>query len=854
VDDKFADVPTVMLGGPPQFGTTAGGWNYVSDRVNVTLITGYTGSNQAVVVPSLINGLSVTGIGPYALLTNSSLTNVTIPNSVTRIGYEAFYNCSSLTNATIGKGVTSIGNSAFSGCTSLTVVYFTGNAPANGSTLFDAHNAAVYYLSNTTGWSNTFDGLPTVMLAGPPQFGTTADGWKYVSDQATFTLITGYGASNNAVVIPSVINGLPVTGIGHNSFENNTNMTSVTIPNSITSIGISAFEHCISLSNVTIPNRVTSIGDNAFAHCDSLTSVFFTGNAPAVGSSIFSYRTRDYGGWYYVDDPAIAYYPSGTTGWSNTLARLPTVMLYGPPQFGTTVDGWNYVSDQVQNTLITGYAGSNNVVVIPSLINDLPVTGIGPKAFLSNWSLTSATIPNSVTSIGWSAFYGCGLTEITIPNSITSIGDYAFAACKGLTNVRIPKSVTNIGSSAFATSGLKTLTIPNSVTSIGDYTFFECSLTNVTIGNGVASIGNFAFAGTALTSVMIPNGVTSLGGGAFAGCSWLVSATIGNGVARIGNLTFSGCWQLTNVTIGNGVTNIGDLAFYECVTLSNVTIPDNVTSIGGRAFEDCGGLTSIKIGNGVASIGDGAFYDCPRLSSVTIGNGATRIGINAFAYCSSLTSLTIPGSVTSIGNGAFGFSGLTSVTIPNSVTNIEGAFASCTHLKSIVIPDSVTSIGDEAFWNCTSLTSVYFTGSAPDADLSVFEDGNDPATIYYLPGTLGWSNTFAGRPTALWLPQVLTSDGNFGVRTSQFAFTITWAPRLTVVIEAAASLPRAAWKPIATVTLSDGGTSYFSDPQWTRHPARFYRLRSTCQPTSQTGEHDRDNKGHRHHHGDDDDP
>ena len=161
-----------------------------------------------------------------------------------------------------------------------------------------------------------------------------------------------------------------------------------------------------------------------------------------------------------------------------------------------TYKGTNYI--QYSNE----YTGD---VTIPESVSyggkTYSVTSID-YAFYKCSGLTSVTIPNSVTSIGYSAFYGCsGLTSVTIGNSVTSIGDYAFYSCSGLTSV----------------------TIPNSVTSIGDFAFYYCSgLTSVTIGNSVTSIGNCAFEGcTDLKSITIPNSVTSIGNYAFYNCTGL---------------------------------------------------------------------------------------------------------------------------------------------------------------------------------------------------------------------------------------------------------------------------------------------------------------------------------------------
>ena len=140
---------------------------------------------------------------------------------------------------------------------------------------------------------------------------------------------------------------------------------------------------------------------------------------------------------------------------------------------------------------------------------------------------------------------------------------------------------------------------------------------------------------------------------------------------------------------------------------------------------------------------------------------------------------------------------------------------------------SVTSIGSYAFSCCASLTPVYFQGSAPTADSSVFA-GDTNSTVYYLPGTTGWETAFGGRPTTLWVlpnPLILKNGPSFGVQTNQFGFIISWATNLSVVVEACTNLANPNWAPLQTNTLT-GGWSYFSDPQWANYPARLYRLRS----------------------------
>ena len=121
-------------------------------------------------------------------------------------------------------------------------------------------------------------------------------------------------------------------------------------------------------------------------------------------------------------------------------------------------------------------------------------------------------------------------------------------------------------------------------------------------------------------------------------------------------------------------------------------------------------------------------------------------------------------------------------------------------------------------------------GNAPSfGGTNVFYNDTN-ITVYYLPGSIGWGSTFIGVPTKLWNPQSQTGDGSFGMQTNQFGFNITGSSNLVIVVEAASNLANPIWSPVSTNTLNTftatNGTSYFSDPQWTNYPGRFYRLRS----------------------------
>ena len=244
------------------------------------------------------------------------------------------------------------------------------------------------------------------------------------------------------------------------------------------------------------------------------------------------------------------------------------------------------------------------------------------------------------------------LTDYSIRRGSKSICDQAFLwQCSSLQSVTIPDSVTSIGDSAFSEcSSLQSITIPGSVTSIGDFAFSECSsLQSVTIPDSVTSIGGWAFSWcSSLQSVTIPESVTFIKGNPFANCPARVVNRSKHFTIFEGNLYTSDRRKLIsyllkgeNFIIPDSVTSIGRCAFECCTSLQSVTIPDSVTCIGGGAFWGCTSLQSVTIPDSVTSIDRGAFCDCKSLQYITIPDSVTSIGDGAFTFCSSLQSIFI---------------------------------------------------------------------------------------------------------------------------------------------------------------------------------------------------------------------
>ena len=779
------------------FSAFSEGLAYTSNGDGTCYVSGIgTCTDNDVVIPAEApNGDKVTAIASSAFENCDSLTSVEIPDSVTKIGYSAFSGCKSLASVVIGDSVTEIGFQAFQNCDSLTSVVIPDSVTSIGGSAFEdctSLTSIVIPDSVITIGSSAFfscDSLTSVVIGDS----VTKIGSSAFSDCTGLT----------SVVIPD-----SVTTIGDYAFNSCTSLTSVVIPDSVTSIGNYAFRYCDNLTSVVIPDSVTAIGSYAFAYCDNLTSVVIPDSVTAIGSYAFA----------YCDSlTSVVIGDSVTSIGKGAFCNCSSLTSIEIPDSVTSIGTYAFdscssltsvvIPDSV--TSIGSFAFYNCRNLASVVIGD-SVTSIGDGAFAWCDSLTSIVIPDSVTSIGSFAFNSCtSLTSIKYRgtqaqwNAITKdiswdhhTGNYTITynyikASSGLeytfdadgtsysvtgigtctdTNVVIPttyngKPVTSIGTYAFdSCSSLTSVVIPDSVTSIGSFAFYNCrNLASVVIGDSVTSIGDGAFAWCdSLTSIVIPDSVTSIGDGAFAWCGSLTSVVIGNSVTSIGNRAFMDCRSFTSITVAdantayksvdgnlytkdgktliqyavgktdtsftipNSVTAIGDVAFYGCSGLTSVVIPDSVTMIDSYAFYRCDSLTSVVIPDSVTSIGNYAFNDCTSLTSITVayantayksvdGNLYTKNGKTLIRYAvgKTDTSFTIPNSVTTIGDNAFNDCySLTSVVIGDSVTSIGSyAFYGCSSLTSVVIPDSVTSIGSYAFCDCTGLTSIVIGNS-----------------------------------------------------------------------------------------------------------------------------------------------
>ena len=374
-----------------------------SGEVNIPSTVEYSG-----------NTYSVTTIGNYAFSECDGLTSVVIPESVTTIGKSAFSNCDVLTSVVIPESVTSIGTYPFLGCKGLTEIEVAEgniNYSSEDGVLFNkdktelikypiGNSRTSYSIPEGVTWIETYafydckgltsvtilesvtsigsyafkdcDGLTEIEVAEGNINYSSEDGVLFNKDK-TKLIQYPIGNSRTSYSIPE-----GVTSIGYDAFYNCNGLTSVTIPNSVTTIGESAFGNCNGLTSVTIPEGVTSIGNYAFDACTGLTSVTI---------------------------------PEGVT----TIGYLAFDSCYGLTEIEVAEGNINYSSE--------------DGVLFNKDKTELIKYPIGN-------SRTSYSIPESVTTIRYRAFYYCkGLTSVVIPEGVTTIGDWAFSYCDGLTEI-----------------------------------------------------------------------------------------------------------------------------------------------------------------------------------------------------------------------------------------------------------------------------------------------------------------------------------------------------------------------------------------------------------------------------------
>lgn len=324
--------------------------------------------------------------------------------------------------------------------------------------------------------------------------------------------------------------------IGKQCFIYCKSLKEINIPEGVTKIGKAAFFDCVRLAKITLPKSLIKIERECFSQCYSLNEVIcYAINPPAAEYAFDTFENL------YVPDESYDKY-CNDKDWGTHCTNI--IPLYGLK--------FEYNEDTKEATLINNnYSGE---ITIPSetIKNGVTyiVTRLGENCFYES-NVTNVTMPNTITTIGNSCFYGCEeLSSINLSNSLKSLGEESFKLCKTL----------------------KEISIPSSVTHIGECCFKGCHQ---------------------LTKVQLNTNISELSEGCFADCQSLKSINIPNSVTSLGPGCFGVCTALKNVYIPSSVTNIADLCFTGCYELREISLPINLSYIGRRCFEDTPNLEKV---------------------------------------------------------------------------------------------------------------------------------------------------------------------------------------------------------------------------------------------------------------------
>ncbi len=485
-----------------------------------------------VAIANTYQSLPVKEIAEGAFSNSYHLLRIQIPENVEKIGDRAFYGCWDLKNITVAKnnaayqsidgglytkdgtklltyahdrtettlvlpeGVQTIGEYAFYDCSTLTAVKLPKGLRTIGEYAF-----------------NGCRGLTEITIPDSVQtIGNDA------FEECGGLKVVNIGESSQ------------LTTLGVRTFMDCSSLTTITIPGGIQMIDSDVFYRCTSLETIAIPDGVQKIEPSAFAECSNLTDVVFGENSQliSIGSGAFSGCSR-------LSEFVIP----------DSVQEIGRSAFGGCQDLLQTVDGISYVHNWA--------IACENTVVYASL--RAGTKGVADQTFYGRNILQEVVVPNSVQTIGNSAFEGCSITSVSFEDDsqLTTIGSQAFHTCTHLTEL-------DFGANS-------------KLISIGKNAFFSCSsLTAITLPEGVQSIADFAFAGcSGLTKLVIPDRVQTIGMSAFQTCSGLTSVVFGENsqLATLSSEAFMGCYKLSSVVIPQGV-RLSSMAFYDCDNLTTV--------------------------------------------------------------------------------------------------------------------------------------------------------------------------------------------------------------------------------------------------------------------------------------------
>ncbi|OAV75413.1 hypothetical protein Barb7_00973 [Bacteroidales bacterium Barb7] len=702
----------------------------------------YRGSSQCIVDtdPNVNYVYPLTVIDARTFARASQLISVTI-HSIVHIGDYAFAGCENLEVITL-KGIETIGEGAFSNLPLLKRIALTdekvksiGDRAFANDVLFEGLD--LKYTEHLGSYSFANTRLANADLRSLETMGEGA-----FQDCSELTSVT----------FPNSLKSIPAA-----AFKNAKLLRELILPNSVETIGIAAFENCYGLTKIVFPDKgsqdsyCTVFPERMLANCTALKEILIPGNIEVIeegaftGSAIATVHVR----WASEEELSrLKIYPLTfqsmfITPPPDAQVLYPTI-FYGGLVVKSSIDAFElafegftfklYPKDLTAELLSNDLTKSGKNVIIPHkvpyTITDYnytylyKVVAISSNCFSDNPYLYSIYLPDDLKTIGDSVFWNCvNLNSIEIPNSVKTIGTDAFTNCTNLNSIEMPNSVETIGTGAFTNcTNLDSIKLSNSLRDLSDELFKTCiSLRSIEISGFVKNIGNRCFENVPLESIVLHEGLISIGDAAFRNCQIKI-LDIPNSVETMGTDCFADCTKLELVRLSNKLKALPDSAFYNCTLLKSIDIPTSVKSIGNNCFQSCP-LNFIGFSEGLKTIGEAAFSGCPVIE-LEIPGSVEIVRTECFAACTKLESVKLLSNVAVLSDRVFRNCSSLETVILSEGLKIFGAgiFEYCTKLESIKLPSSLTILPEKAFSNCTSLKSIDLPVGITSVGRWVFEN------------------------------------------------------------------------------------------------------------------------------------
>lgn len=488
--------------------------------------------------------------------------------------------------------------------------------------------------------------------------------------------MTGIESLSGNLVIPEkfLYKGVEykITSIAEGAFSNNTELISVTMPNTITKIGASAFSDCSKLESVILSNNVTRIEKKTFYFCIKLNHISFSINLKYIGDSAF-YGCKKLTNFNF----------------NRALQEIGSNAFNGTSIHNIHIPG---------NVKKIGNSAFDYINIY-SLKLEEGIQEIGNYAF-RQYSGYIVEIPKSATILGTNIFCSSYFTKYILYQGIADTSNIA----EDISIISEPKicldSFQRLYSLSIITDSRNTdkLTIPSS---------FVCD--NVKLS--ISEIGDRAFRGSQFTYISLPDTVKKIGEQAFKGCQYLETVYMTDSVEEIGKQAFIDCHSLKEIRLSNSIKKIPLSCFETCFCLKYVNFPTQLLTIDNYAFKGCSALSFSTFPKNLTYIGDSAFYECHSLIKLYIPHNVKTISDNAFYGCNSLLYVIMEEGVETIGEYAFGY-----------------AYDENSCMTTIVVPKSVKSIGYNAFVSIPIVgyynTLDNFPWGADEHTYKIDEDGN----------------------------------------------------------------------------------------------------------------------------------